>query len=86
MRELIEDLWPELAHKLPPDHDHLPRGKYIGRRFGPPVKEEAEHFYQCEACGGWIDRCDLGQVFEHEGPLSASTARQTANDAVPPAI
>jgi hypothetical protein len=31
----------------------IPRGKYIGRRLGPPVKDEAEHFYRCEACGGW---------------------------------
>jgi hypothetical protein len=47
----------------------IPRGKYIGRRLGPPVKDEAEHFYRCEACGGWVDRRDLGQVFDHEGPL-----------------
>ena len=24
---------------------------------------------RCPACGGWIDCRDLGQVFEHEGPL-----------------
>ena len=46
-----------------------PRGKYIGTRIGPQSADEAEHFIQCEACGGWIDMRDLGQVFEHEGPL-----------------
>lgn len=46
----------------------IPRGKYIGERQGPAVAE-AEHFIKCSACGGWIDCRDLGQVFEHEGPL-----------------
>jgi Zn-finger nucleic acid-binding protein len=27
------------------------------------------HFYRCPACGGWMDGHDLGQVFDHEGPL-----------------
>jgi hypothetical protein len=31
--------------------------------------DEAEHFIKCPACGCRIDRRDLGQVFEHEGPL-----------------
>jgi hypothetical protein len=31
--------------------------------------KEQEHFIKCPACGGWIDCRDLGQVFEHEGPL-----------------
>lgn len=44
------------------------RGKFIGKRQGPPVNE-AEHFIRCGACGGWIDCRDLGQVFKHEGPL-----------------
>jgi hypothetical protein len=45
------------------------RGKYIGRLVGAQPKNEAEHFYQCEACGAWVDGRDLGQVFDHEGPL-----------------
>lgn len=44
------------------------RGEFIGERQGPPVAE-AEHFMKCPACGGWIDKRDLGQVLEHEGPL-----------------
>lgn len=47
----------------------IPRGKYIGERVGgPPVKSEAEHFFQCSVCGGWVDMRDLGDVFAHEGP------------------
>jgi hypothetical protein len=52
-----------------PSKVDLPRGKYIGRDVGDPPKNEAEHFIECPACGGWIDCRDLGQVFEHAGPL-----------------
>jgi hypothetical protein len=24
---------------------------------------------QCPGCGGWLDMRDLGQVFDHVGPL-----------------
>jgi hypothetical protein len=44
-------------------------GTIVGRRVGDPPESEAEHFIQCPACNGWIDCRDLGQVFEHEGPL-----------------
>ena len=47
----------------------IQRGKYLGKRLGDPPKNEAEHFIRCPACGGWIDCRDLGQVFQHEGPL-----------------
>jgi hypothetical protein len=33
------------------------------------VMSEAEHFYKCPKCGGYVDKRDLAQVFEHEGPL-----------------
>lgn len=46
----------------------IPRGKFIGKRVGPPV-EEAVHFIICAVCGGLIDCWDLGAVFSHEGPL-----------------
>ena len=52
-----------------PPATNVPRGKYLGRRIGDPPKDEAEHFIRCPACGGWVDCRDLGQVFEHEGPL-----------------
>lgn len=49
----------------------IPRGKFIGKRVGDPRydDDESEHFIQCGSCGGWIDCRDLGQVFDHEGPL-----------------
>jgi uncharacterized C2H2 Zn-finger protein len=52
-----------------PPVTNVPRGKYLGKRIGDPPKDEAEHFIRCPACGGWVDCRDLGQVFEHEGPL-----------------
>jgi len=45
------------------------RGQYIGKRVGGKPKDEAEHFMRTPQCGGRIDMRDLGQVFEHEGPL-----------------
>jgi hypothetical protein len=47
----------------------IPRGTIFGRRVGHQPKSEAENFIRCPACGGWIDCRDLGQVFEHSGPL-----------------
>jgi hypothetical protein len=45
----------------------IPRGKYIAKN-ADPHKHEAEHFFMCETCGGWIDCRDLGSVFDHQGP------------------
>jgi hypothetical protein len=47
----------------------IPRGKIIGRRVSVQPTDEAEHFFKCEACGGWITMRDLGAVLDHEGPL-----------------
>jgi hypothetical protein len=46
----------------------IPRGKYVGRPVGVEG-EDADRFMRCETCGGWIDRRDLGSVFDQEGPL-----------------
>jgi hypothetical protein len=46
----------------------IPRGKYIGR-VGDPPKDDAEHFHPVPGLRRWIDCRDLGQVFQHEGPL-----------------
>src|SRR3954454_4176665 len=54
----------------------FPRGTILGRRVGDQPKDAAEHFMRCPACGGWIDCRDLGQVFEHEGPLPHPAADQ----------
>jgi hypothetical protein len=47
----------------------MPRGVVIGKVDGDPPLSEAEHFWKCEACGGWFDMRDLGAVLEHEEPL-----------------
>jgi hypothetical protein len=47
----------------------IPRGTSFGRRVGNPPKGDAEHFIRCPVCDGWANCRDLGQVFEHEGPL-----------------
>jgi Zn-finger nucleic acid-binding protein len=37
---------------------------------GAPIEvAEAEHCYRCARCGVWVDRRDLGMVFDHEGKL-----------------
>jgi len=57
---------------MPEQHGSIiafPRRNHIGHRMGNSPKNEAEHFYHCSACGGWVDYRDLGQVFDHEGPL-----------------
>jgi hypothetical protein len=46
----------------------IARGTIIGKVTGSPLTE-AEHFWKCEACGGWFDMRDLGAVFVHEEPL-----------------
>jgi hypothetical protein len=50
----------------------IPRGKYIGRRIGEPPVDEAEHFINCETCGGWIDCRDLGRCSAMKGVRPAS--------------
>ena len=42
-------------------------------------KCDAEHFIRCPACDGWIDCRDLGQVFDHEGPLPHPSQDQPQN-------
>lgn len=50
----------------------------IGRNGVAAVKPaEEDHFIKCGTCGGWIDCRDLGQVFEHEGPLPHPVQDQT---------
>lgn len=49
----------------------IPKGVFVGKRLGDPPADEADHFIQCAACGGWIDCRDLGEVFAHEVPHEA---------------
>jgi hypothetical protein len=43
----------------------IPRGKIIGKQTGGPPLSEAEHFWKCDACGGWFDMRDLAQMLAH---------------------
>ncbi len=47
----------------------ISRGTVIGERIGAQPIDEAEHFWRCEACGGYFDMRDLGAVLDHEEPL-----------------
>ena len=47
----------------------IPHGAIIGQRLGGEPDDEAEHFMLCPDCKGYFDMRDLGQVFEHDGPL-----------------
>jgi hypothetical protein len=47
----------------------IPRARIIGKQVGGPPLSEAEHFWKCEACGGYFDMRDLGAVLDHEGSL-----------------
>ena len=44
---------------------------------GPKPAKEAEHFLRCTNCGGYFDIRDLGQVFDHVGPLPHPVRDQT---------
>jgi hypothetical protein len=46
-----------------------PRGTVLGERADRRRVSEAEHYFRCEICGGFIDGRDLAWVEDHEGPL-----------------
>ena len=46
-----------------------PRGTVLGERADRRRVHEAEHFFRCKACNGWIDARDLVWTEDHEGPL-----------------
>jgi hypothetical protein len=54
----------------------IPRGTIIGKQTGGRPLSEAEHYWKCEACGGWFDMRDLGAVLDHEEPLPHPTCDQ----------
>jgi hypothetical protein len=47
----------------------IPRGDRH-RRANWWTAVDREHYYKCEACGGWFDMRDLGSVLDHEEPPS----------------
>ena len=46
-----------------------PRGMVLGERVDGRCLGEAEHFFRCKACDGWIDARDCVWVEDHEGAL-----------------
>ncbi len=46
-----------------------PRGTVLGERADRRRVGEAEHFFRCKACDGWIDGRDYVWVEDHEGAL-----------------
>jgi hypothetical protein len=45
------------------------RGTYMGERADGRRVGEADHYFRCEICGGFIDARDLAWVEDHEGEL-----------------
>ena len=46
-----------------------PRGTVLGERADRRRVSEAEHYFRCKICGGFIDARDLAWLEEHEGPV-----------------
>ena len=46
-----------------------PRGTVFGERADRLCVGEAENFFRCNICGGYLDARDYVWVLEHEGPL-----------------
>jgi hypothetical protein len=50
-----------------PIDEPRPRGTVLGERTDRRVCE-AEHYFRCKICGGYLDARDLVWVEDHEGP------------------
>jgi hypothetical protein len=50
-------------------YEPFPRGTVLGERADRRRVPEAEHYFRCKACGGWIDARDLAWIEDHEGEL-----------------
>ena len=46
-----------------------PRGTVVGERADSRRVSEAENFFRCNICGGYLDARDYVWVLDHEGPL-----------------
>jgi len=46
-----------------------PRGTVLGERADRRRVFEAEHYFRCKLCGGYLDARDLVWIEDHEGPL-----------------
>ena len=52
-----------------PIDEPRPRGTCMGTRADARPVREADHYFRCKICGGFIDARDLAWVEDHEGPL-----------------
>jgi hypothetical protein len=52
-----------------PIEEPRPRGSVLGERVDRRHVPEAEHYFRCKACNGWIDARDYVWIEDHEGPL-----------------
>jgi hypothetical protein len=52
-----------------PIDEPIPRGKVFGQRAGRRRVPEADHYFRCRICNGFIDARDLAWVDDHQGPL-----------------
>jgi hypothetical protein len=57
--------------------DPSPRGTIMGKRSDGRLVPEAEHFFRCVACGGWIDGRDWSWVQDHQTELPHPACDQT---------
>ena len=46
-----------------------PRGTVLGERADRLRVSEAENFFRCNICGGYLDAQDYVWIEDHEGPL-----------------
>jgi hypothetical protein len=53
-----------------------PRGTVLGDRTDRRRVGEAENFFRCNICGGYLDARDLVCIEDHEGPLPHSAQDQ----------
>lgn len=62
-----------LGWRIGRSEPEIRRGEHVGVPR-EPVASDADHYYRCAECGGWVDKRDLGAVFGHEpgGPHPAS--------------
>jgi len=54
-----------------------PRGTVLGERADRRRVPEAEHYFRCTTCNGWIDARDYVWVEDHEGGLPHPAQDQT---------
>jgi hypothetical protein len=46
-----------------------PRGTVIGRQITGPPLSEAENYFRCPLCGGYVDMRDRAWLDDHQQPL-----------------